>query len=156
MLFEPSAGVGVLLNVGLWSVWSVVVGYAGHRVDERRFEHDTWLTRPRAFERDGRVYERLGIRRWKGWLPELGALFTGGFAKRSVSRDKAHVARFVRETRRAELVHWIVMVAAPVSVLWNPPWGVAVMFAYAIVANVPCVVVQRYNRARLRRVLARM
>jgi glycosyl-4,4'-diaponeurosporenoate acyltransferase len=40
--------------------------------------------------------------------------------------------------------------------LWNPPWAVAVMFIYATVANVPCLLVQRYNRARLLDALARL
>jgi glycosyl-4,4'-diaponeurosporenoate acyltransferase len=63
--------------------------------------------------------------------------------------------RFVTETRRAEATHWVLLAAGPLFLLWNP-WGLGlVMIAYAVVANVPCLVVQRYNRARLLRVVER-
>jgi glycosyl-4,4'-diaponeurosporenoate acyltransferase len=43
----------------------------------------------------------------------------------------------------------------PIFALWNPAALMAAMVAYAVVANLPCLVVQRYNRGRLLRVLAR-
>jgi glycosyl-4,4'-diaponeurosporenoate acyltransferase len=91
------------------------------------------------------------------WLiPEAGTFFADGFSKRRVvTRDPAYLERFLIETRRAELAHWLVMVIAAVFVLWNPWWMVMIMVAYAFVANIPCLLVQRYNRARLLRVLAR-
>jgi glycosyl-4,4'-diaponeurosporenoate acyltransferase len=39
--------------------------------------------------------------------------------------------------------------------LWNPWWGDAVIIVYAIGANLPCILAQRYNRLRLRHLLAR-
>ena len=36
------------------------------------------------------------------------------------------------------------------------PWWLGIAMAgYAVVANVPCILVQRYNRARLERMLTR-
>jgi glycosyl-4,4'-diaponeurosporenoate acyltransferase len=100
-----------------------------------------------------RVYERVGIRRWKDALPEAGALFRGGVSKRSVRRSR--VGAFVIETRRAELGHWLAMVGGPVSMLWNPPTGDVAMVAYGVLVNAPFVAVQRYNRARALRVIGR-
>jgi glycosyl-4,4'-diaponeurosporenoate acyltransferase len=62
---------------------------------------------------------------------------------------------FAAETRRAEWVHWIA--AAPLLVMpaWNPGWLLAVMTGYAAAANAPFIAVQRYNRARIERVLIR-
>jgi glycosyl-4,4'-diaponeurosporenoate acyltransferase len=70
------------------------------------------------------------------------------------SRSSADLRRLVAETRRAELVHWVIPAIVPVFVVWNPPTLTAAMVAYAVVANLPCLVVQRYNRGRLLRVLA--
>jgi glycosyl-4,4'-diaponeurosporenoate acyltransferase len=42
----------------------------------------------------------------------------------------------------------------PVTFLWNWLWVDPVMVLYAIAANGPCLVTQRYNRARLQRILA--
>jgi glycosyl-4,4'-diaponeurosporenoate acyltransferase len=52
-------------------------------------------------------------------------------------------------------VHWAVLAIVPVFALWSPPLLFAAMVAYGVVANVPCIAVQRFNRARIVRVLAR-
>jgi glycosyl-4,4'-diaponeurosporenoate acyltransferase len=146
----------LLLDALVWAAWSAVVGYAAHRLPLRRLDHDAPVTRLRTWERGGRVYERLGIRRWKDRLPEFGAVFRGGSSKRSLpSRDTPHLTRFAAETRRAEIVHWAIPLVTPLFALWNPAWLVGAMAAYAVVANAPCLIVQRYNRGRLLRVLTR-
>ncbi len=151
-----SNGQIVLLDALVWAAWSAAVGYAAHRLPLRRLDHDSPLTRLRTWERGGRVYERLGIRRWKDRLPEFGAVFRGGSSKRSLpSRDTPHLTRFAAETRRAEIVHWAIPLVTPLFALWNPAWLVGAMAAYAVVANAPCLIVQRYNRGRLLRVLTR-
>ena len=156
-MIELTPVAAVIVDVIVWALTGTAIGFGLHRVPADRFEADSWLTRLRAFERDGRWYEaHLGIKRWKSRLPEAGALFRGGFSKRSLATgSRAHLARFVIETRRAEVTHWAVLAVAPAFALWNP-WGLTVvMWCYAVVANVPCLVIQRYNRARLLRVLDR-
>ena len=153
-----SAGLGLVVaaDAVVWAGWSAVVGYAAHRLPVDRLAKDGPLTRLRAAERDGRIYERLRIRRWKDRMPELGDAFRGGVSKRALpSGASADLRRLVAETRRAELVHWAIPAVVPVFALWNPAGLMAAMVAYAVVANLPCLVVQRYNRGRLLRVLAR-
>lgn len=146
----------VVLDVLVWAAWSVVVGYGAHRLPGHRLAHDGPLSRLRPWERDGRVYERIGIRRWKDRLPDFGGLFPGGVSKRSlISRSTPDLVRLTAETRRAELVHWAVPAVTPVFLLWNPAPLFGAMVAYAVLSNVPCLVVQRYNRGRLRRMLDR-
>jgi glycosyl-4,4'-diaponeurosporenoate acyltransferase len=139
-----------------WGALSVGAGYLGHRLPARWLNRDRVLLRLLGFERDGRWYERrLRIKRWKDRVPEAGELFRGGFSKRAVrGRDPGHLARFVLETRRAELTHWLLLAAAPFFFVWNPWWLGVLMVVYALVANAPCLLIQRYNRARLERVLA--
>jgi glycosyl-4,4'-diaponeurosporenoate acyltransferase len=150
--------VAVLVDIAVWCVWGVAVGYLFHRLPAARFAAGDRLTRIRAWERDGRLWsDRLAIRRWKDRLPEAGSLFAGGFSKRHLrTRRRAHLERFVAETRRAEWVHWTVLAIAPAFFLWNPPWLAAVMVVYGVAANLPCILVQRYNRARLERLLERV
>jgi glycosyl-4,4'-diaponeurosporenoate acyltransferase len=146
----------VVADAAVWAGWSALVGYAAHRMPVARLERDGWLTRLRRFEADGHVYERLGVRRWKDRLPELGDAFRGGVSKRRLpGRDVAALACFAAETRRAELVHWAIPAVLPVFAWWNPPGLFAAMAAYAVLANAPCVVVQRYNRGRLARIIDR-
>jgi glycosyl-4,4'-diaponeurosporenoate acyltransferase len=145
----------VIADSAVWGAWSTVVGYTAHSRPPERLARDNVLTRLRPWERGGRIYERIGIRRWKDRLPELGAAFRGGVSKRRLaSTDAAGLRRFAVETRRAELVHWAIPAITPVFLLWNPPWLLAAMVAYAVIANLPCLLVQRYNRGRLLGLLA--
>jgi glycosyl-4,4'-diaponeurosporenoate acyltransferase len=157
-IWHPADVTAVVIDVVVLLVWNSAVGYTFHRLPVETFDHDRGVTRLRSWERDGRFWvDVVRIRRWKGWLPDAGDLFAGGFSKRRLSaRDPAYLQRFVAETRRAELVHWIVPAIVPVFFLWNPWWLAMIMVVYAVVANVPCLVTQRYNRARLERVLTRV
>jgi glycosyl-4,4'-diaponeurosporenoate acyltransferase len=47
------------------------------------------------------------------------------------------------------------MAAVVLFLLWNPPVGVAANVVYAIAANVPCILAQRYNRPRVLAMLER-
>lgn len=133
------------------------MGYGVHRLPGQVLDRERWWSRPRAWERGGDWYaHRLHIKRWKRRLPEAGAFFRGGVDKRHLpGTDAAGLFLMARETRRAELGHWLAAAPAPVFLLWNPWWAGAVMFVYAAVANGPCLAAQRYNRARLLRVLSR-
>ena len=157
MLIPLTNGWAALVGGTVWAVLGTLTGYVMHRLPVRRFDHDNALTKLRPAEVDGRVYERrFAIRRWKRWLPEGGDVFEGGFNKSTLGRrDSANLQRFVAETRRAEMTHWVTMFYGPLFWLWSSWWMGGVMVAFGIVANVPCLVTQRYNRARLLRVLQR-
>ncbi len=64
-----------------------------------------------------------------------------------------YLEQFLRETRRAEVAHWLMLLCVPLFFLWNPPWARLVMVAYALAANLPCILAQRYNRIVLYRVV---
>ena len=138
----------------LWAAWSAGCGYVAHRLSSSTLSRLGPL-RLRPFERDGRVYERvLRIKAWKGALPEAGSLFRGGFSKRRlVGHDREYLEQFRLETRRAEWTHWAILALSPVFFVWNPWWLALAMLGYGVAANVPCILVQRYNRARLERSL---
>ena len=149
----------LLFDAALWAGWATLVGYVAHRLPVERLSRDGWLFRLRRTpEHTARTYQRvLRIKRWKPWLPEAGDFFAGGFSKRRLAhRDGAYLERFVVETRRAELTHWGILLIAPVFLFWSPGWLVLLMVGVAVVANVPCLLTQRYNRARLLRALRRL
>ena len=151
------APVGILLaNVGLWTVAHASSAYAAHKLPLSRLDRDGWWLRLRPRERSGWAYERvLHIRRWKDRLPEAGALFAGGMSKRTLpGPGDGGVERFLQETRRGELAHWMSLVPLPAFAIWNPPAGVALMALYGLAVNLPFIAVQRYNRGRAQRVTA--
>jgi len=156
VLVQLSPGATVLVDALAWLVVHLGVAWAVTRLDARRFDPRAWLFRERAVERGGQLYQRLfRIEAWKRLLPDGARLFRRGFRKKRLgSRSPEYLARFRVETCRSELAHWGVVAFAPLFFLWNSPGVGLVMIAYALLANLPCILTQRYNRCRLSRVLA--
>jgi len=142
----------VVLNVAGWLVIQVGLAWAFTRMPVAWFNPSA----PGAWEGGGRFYERVfGIKRWKDLLPDAATWFAGGFAKGELTgKGAAYWQRFICETWRGELCHWWALACTPVFFLSNPWWGDLIIVAYAVAANVPCILAQRYNRCRLARLLA--
>ncbi len=143
-------------NVLGWPVIHLVTAWSILRLPPERFTQDGFLLRGRVWEQGGDFYRRrLAIHRWKAMLPD-GAPWVGGFSKKRLAgRDREYLYSFLLETRRAGCAHWFMLLCLPVFFLWNPLWACAVMTVYAIGANVPCILVQRYNRLVLAKRLKR-
>ena len=140
-----------------WPIIHLVGASIILRLRPRRFSDDSFLYKTRSWEQGGECYRRwLAIHRWKAMLPD-GAPWIGGFAKKKLAhRDRDYLYAFWLETRRAEFEHWCMLLCLPVFFLWNPPWACLVMTVYAAVANIPCILAQRYNRQVLARMLHRL
>lgn len=142
----------VLLDFAAWFVIHIGVVLAMVRVPIAHFDPGGWIFRPRPWEKGGLFYvRRLRIKKWKKHLPD-GARWLGsrGFPKtRLAEKGEAYLALFVRETCRAELTHWIIILFAPFFFLWNKPGVGLFMILYALAENLPLILAQRYNRSRL-------
>ena len=138
-----------------WAGFGIVSGVVTALIPERAFRRDRSVLRLRRFERGGRWYRRrLRIGRWKDRLPEAAGWFGRGSEKSNlVTRSRADLERFAAETRRAEVVHWANVVFGATFLLWTPWWVGLVMVAFGVLVHGPFIAVQRYNRARLERIL---
>ena len=146
------------LDVVAWFVIHLGVVAVTTSIAVERFDPRSWMFRTRRWERGGAFYERwFDVRKWKQRLPDAaGVLGARGFRKRRLdSTDSVYLRLFSRETCRAEITHILTMAWAPFFFLWNPVWVGWLMIAYATVENLPLVMAQRYNRARIERILAR-
>lgn len=157
MLIEFSLLTTTLLNIGAWTAIQLGLALIFLRQPIAHFNPEHSLARERAWERGGKTYERwLGIKRWKDHLPDAAGWWGGGFRKAHLqANSRDYFDRFRRETWRGEVVHWLALLAVPLFAIWNPWWGVLVNAAAAIGLNIPCLLALRYNRIRLRRLLAR-
>lgn len=107
-------------------------------------------------EREGRIYEKLHIRRWQKRLPDMSRILPWAIpAKRLEGRDLQRLPEMIRETCVAELIHLLLCLAGLHCLrLWRGVGGVVVA-ALNLCGNLPFIIVQRYNRPRLKRLLRR-
>jgi len=147
----------VLIDSVTWGALHMGVAWGGTQLPAAWFSPRFPLFLPMGWEDHGRFYERVfRVRRWKRLLPDGSAWFRRGFRKgRLGASNSAYLEQFVRETCRGEAVHWVVMSCGWLFFAWNPPWLAWCMVAYALTANLPCIITQRYNRLRMTRVIRR-
>jgi len=145
----------ILANVLSWSLIQLSIAWGITRLSPQRFMKSGPIDRVTSSEADF-YRRRLHVRQWKSMLPDGAGWMGGTFPrKRLEARDAAYLSRFVAETRRGELAHWIMMACCPIFFLWNPVWVWPVLVFYAAAANLPCIVAQRYNRSMACRLLWR-
>ena len=138
-----------------WPILQIAIARLTLSLPLKMFAGDRPFYAIHSWERSWRIYKMLAIKRWKTLLPD-GGPWLGGFSKKKLARrDPAYIQAFILETRRAEFAHWCMLWYFPVFFLWNPLWAWFVMIAYAVVANLPFILVQRYNRLVLTRICAR-
>lgn len=145
----------VLVNIIAWLGFHLVPAAVATALPLHWFKPDGWICRERRYELKGRLYERLfQVRRWKGRLPEGADMLGAGFRKgRLARRDPDYLYQYLCETCRSEHAHIWVWMCGFLFFLWNPPWAGWVMVGYATIANLPCIIAQRYNRLRIHRLL---
>ena len=154
MLVELPIVLIIVLNVAGWLAIQMGFAWAFTKLPVARFNPGKAF----AWERNGHFYETtFRIKDWKDRLPDAARWFGGGFAKGTLAgTQRDYLQRFIRETWRGELCHWAAIACAPVFFLWNPWWSDLIIVAYALAANLPCILAQRYNRARFQRLLTRL
>jgi glycosyl-4,4'-diaponeurosporenoate acyltransferase len=147
----------ILLDIAVWLIIHVGVSYLMTHIPLSSFDARSWPYKQGKWEKDGKIYVRIfRLRKWKKRLPDGAALFKKGFKKKELKGvGNGYLDNFIKETCRAELTHWIMVVISPVFFIWNLCYVGIVMLIYAILVNVPCIMTQRYNRIRLKRVFSR-
>ncbi len=150
------------LNVFMTTIVTLaIVGLVGFTCGElfpRRWVHyDRFPFNEFGWERNGRIYIRLKVNKWKDKVPDMSSLFKGMFYKKALAqtRSGAYFERFVIETCVAEAVHVVLMVGGFVA-FWVFPnaWGLIASLLYAL-GNLPFVLIQRYNRPRFKLLMER-
>ncbi|MBN1298484.1 MAG: glycosyl-4,4'-diaponeurosporenoate acyltransferase [Actinobacteria bacterium] len=155
MVFQLSHFWLIFLNILTWIIIHLGISYACTKIPLSSFNRNNWLYRIKKCERQGKLYLHFfKIKSWKNMIPDGAKLFRGGFPKKNLeSCDSRYLNKFMLETCRGELTHWLQILPAGIFFLWNVWWSGLIMIAYALIANIPCILLQRYNRARLIRVI---
>lgn len=97
---------------------------------------------------------KLGIKKWKDKVPELGKLVNFKKDKIYDVNNPKYLEKFLIETCYAETLHILCIVTALVAMFfmpngcfWNIAFPIAIVYS---VYNIPSILIQRFNRPRLK------
>lgn len=141
----------ILSYIVLWPIMQVSIAMLGNWISDRWFSPNSFWLKTRQWEDNGRFYKRVfNVDRWKHLIPDGANTHKTGFRKKQLSGyDLQYIQTFIAETGRAEIFHWLQIVPFWVFGLWSPPFVIWIMLGYALAVNLPCIILQRYNRPRL-------
>ncbi len=111
------------------------------------------LFQPWRWEREGRIYEDLfHIRGWKDYVPSISH-----FNKKTLDGNLSaeYLSRYVLESIRAELCHDLSIIFGLLLCLAAEGATDRRILLYLALLNLPCIMIQRYNRPRFERILNR-
>ncbi|WP_273850592.1 glycosyl-4,4'-diaponeurosporenoate acyltransferase [Guptibacillus spartinae] len=142
----------ILVNIFAWLIFHVSISYICLRLPDSFYQSKKSEVNNR--KRELYLYESLRIRKWKTILPDGGDVFKGGFRKKELKTlSSSYIQKFIVETRRAEVTHWLLIPPSILFFIWNPLTIGITMIGYALIVNLPFILIQRYNRLRLKPLL---
>ena len=129
----------------------------GQALPRRWFDGERFPYRCYKWEKQGKLYTRIGVERWKTLVPDMSRILPDMVKKQVMPTavTAAQAAVLVQETCVAEAVHAASSLLGLVCLgLW-PGWGgVLVWLVWFLLGNLPFILIQRYNRPRLIRLRA--
>lgn len=109
-----------------------------------------------SFFKKEKFYENIfKIKHWKDKIPQYVA--KNGFSKKKIENfDLDYLKRFISETYRAEVNHFICCLIIPFLFFCKYIMISTIVSVLIILGNVPCILIQRYNRLRIRRIILKI
>lgn len=146
-----------LLDLIAWLIFHLGIGYSSSKIPLRWLNPNHPFFQTFSWEKNGRIYQQLfRVRVWKRFIPNGSRLYRGAFSIKNLpTHDPAYLERWLKESVRAEICHWAMIVPGFLFFLWNTVTVGWLMVAYAFLNNLVPIVTQRFNRPRVRRFLAK-
>lgn len=109
-----------------------------------------------SFEKEGKFYERLNIKSWQKKIPDMSKLFPSVINEKKIGGylSLEEIDDMIKETCVAELSHIFLFVTGLGCFRFFKPRAAITVYIIYFFANLPYIVVQRYNRPRLERLYA--
>lgn len=131
----------------------LVSAFTGALMSKVFFRQDPAHFRLRPWERDGRVYERLGLGTFRWAL--LHSPFIWLNPSMNMRSGRSDFDRLLRSQRVAEGCHAIAALCTLSLAIWYSLTGLAIVGIWLFIVNVPLniypVMLQRWNRGRVQR-----
>lgn len=148
----------ILLDINAWLVVHLSLGFISSKLPLDWLNPNQRFFKTFSWEKDGEIYQRIfHIRSWKRFIPGFSRLHRGAFSIQNLpTYDSAYLEIWLKESVRAEICHWAMIIPCFLFFLWNNFALALGMVGYAFLNNMFPIIVQRYNRPRMRKLLAHL
>lgn len=143
-------------------LYLAAIGFAfflfGRILPKKMFEHDALPFQLFRFEKGGRIYDALHIRKWKDGFPDMSVLLPALIPSKKLPKvlTTAQIESMIQETCVAEWIHELLCLFGFGCVfLWEGVGGWLVSALY-VLGNLPYIIIQRYNRPKFVRLLKKL
>ena len=139
-------------------ITGVIAFFVGRLLPKKWFCAERFPYRSFRFEQDGRIYDKLHIRKWQNKVLDKSKILPFMMPAKNLSGDyKKRLPRMLQETCVAELIHTLnCFVGLYCLKLYPGVGGVIILILYITLFNLPFIIIQRYNRPRLMRLAKRV
>jgi len=142
--------VELIKSITYIAVLGIAAHYIGESLPRRWFVCDRFPFKPYFWENNGKIYNLVGVKRWKNRVPDMSKIMKDMLPKRiGIHATSESVDRLIKETCVAEVVHKILCVLSiGVYFIWKNTVG-AILSGVCIICNLPFIIIQRFNRPQL-------
>ena len=146
------------VDILAWVVFHLSIGFASSKIPLSKLHPEHWFFQTFKWEKGGTIYDKIfHVRSWKKLIPNGSAVYKGAFSIKNLpTNDPAYLGRWLKESVRAEICHYLMIIPGFFFFLWNNVLMGWLMLAYAFLNNLVPIVLQRYNRPRMRKLLAKI
>ncbi len=154
-LIETTQTTWLILAFTLWPIIQISIALFCKFLPKKIFDYNNFFFKSRRWEKSGQFYEKVfKVKKWKEFLPDGSACFKNEYKKKHMSNfSEENIQKFLYESCKAEWVHLLAIPPFLIFTIFCEFYFVLCMAAYALIVNLPCVLVQRYNRPRLIKIL---
>lgn len=131
--------------------------FVGNALPRQWFRADAFPYRSFAWEREGQIYRKIGIHRWKDKVPDMSKICRDMTRKEIPTYPTVEsLTCLIAESCIAECSHWVLLLLSLLVLAIVPGAMGFVIYGLCVLGNLPCLLIQRYNRPRLQKALARL
>ena len=129
---------------------AIAAFFIGRILPKRWFHAEMFPYASYSFEKNGKIYDRLHIRKWMNRLPDMSRVFKKWMpAKKLDGSCREKLPLLIRETCIAEFIHTAEGIAGFYCIWIWPGIGGFVLGLLFLLGNLPFILIQRYNRPRM-------
>lgn len=145
------------VNLLVFIFISLAMTFICEKIPKKIYYYKKWLFRERKWEKEGKIYDKLfKVKKWKAKLPDISDFMKWRFNKKHLGEvDNNYLSTFLTESCKAEFTHWMIILSTLLFNIWSDIQSFVLIFLIAFILNMPYIIIQRYNRPRLIKLLQR-